>query len=41
MLKEVALDNDQAERVIKKATQLYTGNTKSTFTPLAGNKQVP
>jgi len=41
MLREVATDQYQAERVIHKATQLFTGNTKSTFTPLAGSKQVP
>jgi hypothetical protein len=41
MLKEVAIDNGQAERVIKKATPLFTGNMKSTFTPLGGNSQVP
>lgn len=41
MLKEIAIDNGQADRVIKKATPLFTGNTKSTFTPLGGNAKVP
>ncbi len=38
MLREVATDQNQADRVIKKATQLFTGNTKSVFTPLGGSK---
>lgn len=41
MLKEVAVDQNQAERVIQKAGILFTDKAKSRFIPLPSNPQTP